>query len=261
MIPAMSRSWRPEMEVAVDLAWTAGRMTLRHYQTGVVVELKEDESPVTVADREAEVFIRQGLQAAYPDDGIVGEEFEPVESRSGRSWYVDPIDGTKSFVAGVPLYGVLVGLAGPADTCLAGAVYLPALDELICAARGEGCFWNGRHARVSTVDQLAEASICFTSSRSFAECGRQRAWEDLSSRARIERGWGDCYGHLLVATGRAEAMLDPIIGPWDCGPLPVILEEAGGSFSDWRGNRTIHGGDAVSTNGHLHGEILGHLRE
>ena len=256
----MSRSWRPEMELAVHLAWTAGRMTLRHYQTGVIAEFKDDESPVTIADREAEIFIREGLQAAYPDDGIVGEELESTESRSGRTWYVDPIDGTKSFVCGVPLFGVLVGLQGPGDTSLAGAVYLPALDELVCAARGDGCYWNGRRARVSTITRLADASICYTSALSFADCGRQAAWEAISSRSRMERGWGDCYGHVLVATGRAEAMLDPVIGPWDCGPLPVILEEAGGSFTDWEGNGTIHGGDAVSTNGGLREEILGHLK-
>ena len=257
----MSRSWLTEMELAADLAWTAGRMTLRHYQTGVIAELKDDESPVTAADREAEVFIREGLQAACPDDGIVGEECEPTGSRSGRRWYVDPIDGTKSFVSGVPLFGVLVGLEGPGGTSLAGAVYLPALDELVCAARGEGCFWNGRRARVSTVNRLADAAICYTSARSFAECGRQAAWEAISSRARLERGWGDCYGHVLVATGRADAMLDPVMSPWDCGPLPVILEEAGGSFTDWRGDVTIHGGDAVSTNGSLREQLLGHLRE
>ena len=153
----MSRSWRPEMELAVHLAWAAGRRTLRHYQTGVIAEFKDDESPVTMADREAEIFIREGLQAAYPEDGIVGEEFEPTESGSGRTWYVDPIDGTKSFLSGVPLFGVLVGLAGPDDTSLAGAVYLPALDEMVCAARGEGCYWNGRRARVSTVTRLADA--------------------------------------------------------------------------------------------------------
>ncbi len=257
----MSASWRLEMEVAVHLAWKAGRLTLQHFQTGVLAELKEDESPVTAADREAETIIRQGLQASYPDDGIVGEEFDPVESRSGRTWYVDPIDGTKSFVSGVPLYGVLIGLEGPRDTCLAGAVYLPALDEMVCASRGEGCFWNGRRARVSAVGRLSDASICYTSARSFAECGRQGAWEALAPRARLERGWGDCYGHILVATGRAEAMLDPIISPWDCGPLPVILEEAGGSFTDWQGQPTIHGGDGVSTNGRLREDILSHLRE
>ena len=250
----MSDSLQKEMEFAAEAAWQAGKVTLRYFQTGVRPEWKEDRSPVTAADREAEKTIRTLLAAAYPDDGITGEEYGSREGSSGRRWLVDPIDGTKSFVQGVPLYGVLIGLE-VGDEAVAGAVYLPALDEMVCAARGEGCWWNGRRASVSTVSSLTEACVCYTSSRSFSELGREDTWEAVRGRARVTRGWGDCYGHVLVATGRAEAMLDPVLNPWDCGPLPPILEEAGGTFTDWTGRTTVRGQDGFSTNGYVFDEL------
>ena len=252
------------MSFAVDTAWHAGRLTLGYFQTGVEAERKADNSPVTIADREAEIAIRQRIEAAYPEDGIVGEEFGTQAGTSGRSWYVDPIDGTKSFVQGVPLYGVMIGLVegepGQPQKGLAGAVYFPALDEMVFAARGQGAWWNGRRARVSQVKDLSEACICFTSHRSFGEQNREQALQRISAASGLVRGWGDCYGHILVATGRAEVMLDPIISPWDCGPLPIILEEAGGTFGDWEGASTLNGADAVSTNGSLFATVIEHLR-
>jgi len=149
--------------------------------------------------------------------------------------------------------GVLIGLE-EGDDVLVGAVYLPGLDELVCAARHLGRWWNGRRASVSRVENLAEACLCclcYTSAASFAARGRQAAFERASSQVRLARGWGDCYGHILVATGRADLMLDPVMNPWDCAPLLPVLREAGGTFTDWQGRATIHGGDAVSTNGHL----------
>ena len=246
------------MDVATELAWRAGRATLGHFQTGVSVELKDDATPVTAADRESEQIIRRGIEDAFPADGVLGEEFGEEPGSSGRRWVIDPIDGTKSFVQGVPLYGVLVALETETGV-VAGAIYLPALDEMLCAATGHGCWWNGRRAHVSDVDKLSDACICYTSSRSFAEQGRSREFDRFGEVARIRRGWGDCYGHVLVATGRAEVMLDPIIGVWDCAPLVPILQEAGGTFTDWRGQVTIHGGDGISTNGAVLAETLGHL--
>ncbi|MDA0335561.1 MAG: inositol monophosphatase family protein [bacterium] len=256
----MSESLKAELEFAVDTAWAVGRISLRYFQTGVQADMKSDDSPVTIADRESESEIRQRLKGAFPADGLIGEEFGEDVGSSGRRWFIDPIDGTKSFVAGVPLFGVLLGLEDVDGSILVGAVYLPALDDMVFAGRGEGAWWNGRRARVSTITDLSVATVCYTSSTSFARHNRQGAWEALTRHTKLARGWGDCYGHVLVATGRAEAMLDPIMNPWDCGPFPVILEEAGGSFTDWQGTTTIHGSDAVSTNGHLRDEILGHLR-
>ncbi|MFH1569327.1 MAG: histidinol-phosphatase, partial [Gemmatimonadota bacterium] len=240
---------------AADAAWRAGKIVMRHYQSGLVPEQKADASPVTIADRESERAIRQQLKAAFPDDGVMGEEHGELVGQSGRRWIIDPIDGTKSFVQGVPLFGVLIGLE-VGDAAVVGAVYLPALDELVCAASGHGCWWNGRRVRTSPVAELGSACVCYTSSRSFATQGRAAAFDRVASRSRLVRGWGDCYGHILVATGRAEVMLDPVMNPWDCAPLQPILTEAGGTFTDWRGTATIHGGDAVSTNGPLLGPVL-----
>lgn len=255
----MSAPLKRRMEVAVDAAWQAGRVALRYFQMGVQPEWKADASPVTVADREAEQRIRAVLHSAFPDDGICGEEFGEEAGGSGYRWYVDPIDGTKSFVQGVPLFGVLIASDGPAGV-EAGAVYLPALDEMVWAGRGEGCYWNGRRARVSAVGDLSQAALCYTSWPDFARQGRAAGWQRLVDGARLVRGWGDCYGHILVATGRAEASFDPVMNAWDCGPLLPILEEAGGTFTDWQGRATIHGRDAFSTNGHLLGAVLAHLR-
>ena len=143
---------------------------------------------------------------------------------------------------------------------MVGVVYLPALDEMVWAARGEGCWWNGRRASVSPVRQLKEACLCYTDGRDFAEQGKARVWEALSQDSWVQRGWGDCYGHLLVATGRAEASFDPVMKPWDCGPLLPILEEAGGTFTDWQGRATLYGEDAFSTNGHLFETVMAYLK-
>ena len=250
----MSDQIRTRLEFAVETAWRAGKITLQYFQTGVETEWKQDHSPVTIADKAAEESIRQAIEKTFPGDGLIGEEFGNSQSQTGINWIIDPIDGTKSFVQGVPLYGVLVAMEDP-DGVQVGVVHMPALDETVWAGRGEGCWWNGRRSRVSSVSVLDQATICYTDWSSFAESDRGGVWDVLSRTTRCCRGWGDCYGHLLVATGRAEASFDPIMNAWDCGPLLPILEEAGGTFTDWRGNATIHGGDAFSTNGSLFDSI------
>jgi histidinol-phosphatase len=245
------------LDFAMDAAWQAGRQTLAHYQTGVTVERKVDRSVVTIADREAEQLLRRLISARYPDHAIVGEEFGDDRRAATHSWILDPIDGTNSFVRGVPFYGVLMALQIEGDPVV-GVAYFPAIDEMIAAARALGCRWNGRRARVSAVTELAEACLCYTDGRSL----KQRLdgeWDRLLAETAIQRGWGDCYGHCLVATGRADVMVDPKMNPWDCAALVPILEEAGGRFTDWRGNVDIAGGDAVSSNGALHDALLARL--
>jgi histidinol phosphatase-like enzyme (inositol monophosphatase family) len=255
----VAASLRQRLEFAVDAAWQAGKIAGRYFQTAVRPEWKADATPVTVADRESEARLRQLIQQAFPDDGILGEEHGHQPGRSGNRWLLDPIDGTKAFVQGVPLYGVLVAMESPAAVEL-GVVYMPALDEMVWAGRGEGCWWNGRRAAVSAVARLEEACVCYTDGSSFAAQGRSAAWERVVQRTRLQRGWGDCYGHVLVATGRAEASFDPVMNPWDCAPLLPILEEAGGTFTDWRGRATIHGADAVSTNGLVYVSVMACLQ-
>ena len=251
----METSIKSGMEFSVDVAWQAGKIIMRYFGTGVSPDWKTDNSPVTIADREAEEIIRKLIVKSFPEDGIVGEEFGNKTSNSGFTWLIDPIDGTKSFVQGVPLFGVLIAREGPNGVDI-GCVYLPALDEMVWAGRGNGCWWNGRRARVSEVNELKDSCICFTSPLNFAKNSRKDEWDSLTKASRLVRGWGDCYGHILVATGRAEASFDPIMNPWDCGPLLPIMEEAQGTFTNWNGEATIHGKDAFSTNGFVFDEVM-----
>ena len=247
-------------DFATELAWNAGRVTLRHFQTNVVAELKADNSPVTIADRESERLMRELIEARYPHHSILGEE--EGETRPGASfrWILDPIDGTKSFVAGVPMYAVLVGLERD-GVPVVGAVAIPPLGEMLTAAHGEGCLWNGRVARVSSTPTLADAVISTTDVRHMREYGRDAAFERLSSRTRMLRGWGDAYGHVLMATGRIDVMLDAVMSPWDCAALVPVIQEAGGTFTDWDGVTTIYGGGAISTNGTLFPQVMQTIRE
>jgi len=247
------------LDFAGDLATQAGRVALGHYQTGIAVEWKADHSPVTAADRMAEDLIRQRIEHRFPDHAIVGEEKGQTDRDSSHRWIVDPIDGTQSFIRGVPLWGVLLGLEIAGDMVL-GVVYLPAVNDVVSAATGLGCQWNGRPARVSATDHLNQALVCYTDALELAR-RRPDAWAKIQTRSRLQRGWSDCYGHVLVATGRADVMLDPVMHPWDCAPFLPILREAGGTFTNWGGEPTIYGGNAISTNGRLYEEIMKTITE
>lgn len=238
-----------------ETAYLAGRLTLGYYQTGIRPDYKADDTPVTVADREAEVFIRRRIEASYPSHAIVGEEFGQTDSASPFRWYIDPIDGTKSFARGVPLYGVLLGLEieGRVEV---GAAYFPALDEMLAAATGLGCWWNGRRAHVSAETNLRRATMAFTDPLSFVRHGRAEPFQRLQEATYYRAGWTDCYGYMLVATGRVELMLDPIMSAWDGGPFPPILQEAGGYYGDWHGHPTIHAEEALATTATLLPEVL-----
>jgi histidinol phosphatase-like enzyme (inositol monophosphatase family) len=254
---------RTFFDFAIDAAWQAGQLTLSHFQTNVAVEWKSDHSPVTVADRESEQLLRRLIETRFPGHAIIGEEFGEVSTDSRHRWIIDPIDGTRSFIRGVPLYGVLVGLE-IAGEMVVGVVHFPGLGETVAAARGEGCRWNGRLVHVSSVSRLDQALLAYTDCADFVNHEGAATWERLLAATHTQRGWGDCYGHCLVATGRAEVMVDPIMCSWDAAPLLPIMHEAGGSFSDWKGNATIYGGNAFSTNGVLFEavrEILGSSAE
>ena len=254
MIPVASEL-RALLDFAVELAHDAGNITYRHFKGSFVAERKADNSFVTVADRETEKYLRASIEKSFPDDAILGEEEGEKPGGSNRRWILDPIDGTYSFVHGVPLYGVLIGLEVDDEPVL-GVVNLPALNELVYAARGVGCFWNDAPARVSTTGALGDALLLATDFGACEQYGFGRATEILQRQVNARRTWGDAYGHVLVATGRADIMLDPMMNVWDCAALLPILEEAGGTFTDWHGQRTIRGGNAISTNGTLFGSVM-----
>jgi histidinol phosphatase-like enzyme (inositol monophosphatase family) len=223
---------------------------MRHFHRPLEVERKTDGSPVTIADREAEAAAREWIERHFPADGILGEELGLERPDAPRRWILDPIDGTRSFIRGVPLWGSLVAVTEGHDV-LAGAAFFPAVDELLVAARGCGCWWNGRSCQVSTVRDLANATVLATDDRFPDRRARRDAWDQLASRAAVARTWGDCYGYLLVATGRAEVMVDDIVSAWDAAAILPIIDEAGGVLTDWTGTPTAFGGDVIATNGVL----------
>lgn len=238
------------LEFAVDLAWRAGRATLSHFQTGHSVEWKPDASPVTIADRDAERLLRQRIESAFPDDGIIGEEFGTVRENAGRRWILDPIDGTRSFIHGVPLYGTLIAVEIGGEPVV-GVIHMPALDETVAAASGLGCWWNGRRAQVSTTASMSRALVVTSDVSMFRATGRADAWVRLSDAAATARTWGDCYGYALVATGRAEAMIDGGLSIWDAAAVAPIVREAGGVVTDFDGRNRHDSGNLVATNAAL----------
>jgi myo-inositol-1(or 4)-monophosphatase len=249
------------LSFAEQTAREAGALTLEYFLTdGARAEFKSDDTPVTIADRKAEELIRSRIAGAYPDHQIVGEEYGATEGSSDYRWIIDPIDGTKSFVHGVPLYAVLIALEikGKMEV---GCAYFPALDEIISAATGLGAQWNGKPCRVSEVASIDRAVCAHIDTAYFGKNGKGEPWERLQKAVYYNAGWCDAYGYLLVATGRAEIMLDPVMAVWDCGPFPPIFKEAGGYFGDWSGNEgRIDGGEALATNAALRDEVVALLQ-
>ena len=238
------------LDAVTDVARIAGDVALRHFRRGVAVEWKADGSPVTIADREAEQAAREWITRRYPDHGILGEEQGETGTGARYRWVVDPIDGTKTFVRGVPLWGTLVAIA-MGETVVAGAAYFPAVGEMIAAAPGAGCWSNGTRCQVSSVATLADATVLTTDERFRRTPQHVEGWRSLSAKSAVARSWGDCYGYLLVATGRAEVMVDGVVGPWDTAALYPIVTEAGGVFTDWSGRPTGGGGSAIAPNAAL----------
>jgi len=249
-----------ERAFAVEIARAAGALTLEYFgRDDLLVEQKADRTPVTEADRAVEKMLRARIEERYPDDGILGEEFGEKHGISGRRWILDPIDGTRSFERGVPLYGNLIALEVDREIAV-GVIHMPALHELAHAAAGAGAVWvtnvgtvaeRERPARVSMTDDPASALFCFTSVGGFDRAGEAAMFQRLRAAFAKDRGWSDCYGHFLVATGRVDLMVDPMLGSWDAAALKVVVEEAGGTFTDLAGNATHLGGSGMSTNGAL----------
>ena len=240
------------VEEAAEMARQAGALTLNWFrQATLTVEAKRDGSPVTEADRSAESFLRTKLADRRPADGIVGEEHGTTEGRNGKTWFIDPIDGTESFIRRIPLYATLLALRdeyGPA----VGVINLPALGHTVAAGRGRGCFLDGSPARVSDRSQLEGAMFTTTGFNLL----RGEVAERLHRSPMQIRGWGDAYGYSLVAAGMAEAMYDPIAAPWDLAPMAVIIPEAGGIFTDRNGVPDFGAGSGLASNGLLHGRLL-----
>ncbi len=257
-------------QLAVRIVREIGAHALTYYQQqDIGLDFKPDRSPVTRADKEGEELARRILDAECPADAILGEEYGEKDGASGYRWYLDPIDGTVSFVRGVPLFGCMAALEHDGEP-VAGAICFPALGEIVYAAAGQGAWWANaigkpadpldlRPARVSSVADLGEAMFSSTGFHNFDRIGKAEGLARLLRAVGEARGWSDCYAHYLVATGRADVMIDPLMSVWDTAPLLPIVEEAGGRFSGLNGARTIHEPNALSTNGLLHEAVLAAL--
>lgn len=259
--------WLRLRDVALAAARAGGRAAMPHFRRPeLAVEWKADESPVTRADRESEAAIKAVITAATPDDAWLGEETGTSERLgpgsgplSGRRWIVDPIDGTRNFVRGIPLWAVLVACeadlpGGP--QVIAAAVGIPALDEWYDAVLGGGARCNGQPIQVSTEERLDRSLWCFETPLYFRKQGLGAVFDHLAAQVGLCRGMGDAYGHMLIASGRAEVMIEPMLSTWDVAATSLVVSEAGGRFSDLAGTASIRSGNAIVTNGRMHKEMV-----
>ncbi|WP_425398865.1 inositol monophosphatase family protein [Aeoliella sp.] len=271
MTATLETETKSRLEWAVEIARQAGDVTLEYFRNpSLLVERKGDDSPVTAADKGAEKLLRERIAERFADDAIVGEEYGQTPGTSGFVWVLDPIDGTKSFIHGVPLYTTLIGVLHTADgnvesgTTQLGVIRAPALDEVIYARRGAGA-WHQRgtgepvRAAVAPDRPLAEGLLVTSEVGSFRKRKSGQGMEtylELDQRARLARTWGDAYGYMMVATGRADVAIDPEMNLWDAAALQPVIEEAGGVFGDWQGTATVHSGEAVAGNATAMREVL-----
>ncbi len=262
----MNPDWTSRYDFMARAAQEAGRIALNYFPDidsadfASQVVWKSDNSPVTVADRDAETCLRKLLLDAFPGDGFYGEEFGMTDGDSGYRWIVDPVDGTRNFVRGIPLWATLIGLEYKGEP-IAGIAYEPVVGHLFRALRGDGAYRGDKRIRVSTVDKLDDAMMFYSNIDWFIAAGKQDCFIELAKRTQRQRGFGDYYGHLLVAQGSGELMAEHGVHPWDIAAIKVIVEEAGGRFTDWSGVPTIHKPDVLTSNGLLHDECLAILQE
>lgn len=242
------------LDAAIEIARIGGEHTLKYFKKDLTIISKEDDSPVTVADRETEQIIRKEILKRFPEHGIIGEEYGQTNKESKITWVLDPIDGTKSFIHGIPFYTTLIGIMIENEPVV-GIIYAPALDELCAAGIGLGATFNGEPCRVSETRDLSKATFLVTEIDRFRELGQQELFQELLDRTKIHRTWGDAYGHMMVATGRADLMYDPELNIWDAAALLPVVKEAGGIFCDVNGKQTIHSGNGYSTNEFLYPEL------
>lgn len=264
--PALHAALADRVACMRAAAEAAAHGTLALFQSDALrVESKGEAGPVTQADRDAEQCIRMAIQSRFPEDGLLGEEYGTQAGHSGFTWIIDPIDGTVSFASGVPLYGTLLAIeqaqADGSRRVVAGVCEMPALRERVWAVEGGGAWWEREgqapvRAQVRRCTDLAQALVATTGSEYFRRTDRLPVLARLEATVGRLRGWSDCYALVLLATGRCDAAIDPLMNPWDCGPFDVIVREAGGVFTDWTGHPGIHGGDSIAAHAGLHAELL-----
>ncbi len=227
------RAMSPRLAFALEAVHRAAQSTLAHFGAGVEVDLKSDLSPLTVADRGAERLLREMITGVYPGEAILGEE-EGLSGQGAHRWIIDPIDGTKSFVSGVPLYATLLGFEVEGEPVI-GVAAFPALGEIYYAEKGQGAYLNGRPIRFSEETERARMTLCHAGLKGLSQHGMLPGMARISAEVMAARSWCDAYGHMMVASGRAAAMVDPIVSHWDVSPILPILREAGADCQNLSG--------------------------
>jgi histidinol-phosphatase len=255
----MNAEWRNRYEVGVAAAQAAGALALEHFDRSIAVEWKADQSPVTIADKNAEKLLRETLLRQFPGDGFLGEEFGDQPGTTGYRWIIDPIDGTRSFVRGVPLWATLVGLEYRGEL-IAGITHLPALEQTYRALRGDGAYRDDRRIHVSDISDLSKAHLYYSSISWFKRDGSEQRFLEMYYKTQRQRGFGDFYGFVLVAQGSGEAMIEHGVHAWDVAALIPLLEEAGGRMTNWAGAVDMYAPDVIATNGLLHEQFLTGLK-
>lgn len=245
-----------KLEAAVRAAKAAGEVILPYFRTALQVETKADQSPVTAADRAAEQMIVETLQSQFPDYGFLGEEFGEQVGTTDARWIIDPIDGTQNFIRGIPYFATLLALE-EAGEITHGVIYAPAEQILFYAARGFGAFTNDHQPlAVSSIDNLSQAMLVHGGLDILRQGGYWDGFIKLIDATARQRGFGDYFAHTFVFRGQAEVMVEADVKPWDLAPLKIIAEEAGGRFTDFTGQPTIYGGNAIVSNRHVHAAVL-----
>ena len=237
-----------------QLAHASGDIINGYFRSGVAIETKSDESPVTIADKKAEEVMREMIMKAFPNHGIIGEEFGNHNEDAEYQWVLDPIDGTKSFISGTFLFGTLIGLMKNRQPIL-GAIHHSVTSHLLIGT-GDEAKLNDVPVTVRSNSRIADATMLYTD---FVDVNKYQdglAFQQLMGRTKFNRTWGDCHGYFLVATGYADMMLDPIMNLWDIVALVPVIEGAGGTITDWRGNAPLDGHGIIATNGDLHAQVL-----
>ncbi len=261
----MSTDLQTRLDFAVSAAQASSKITLEYFgQSNLDQSTKHDGTPVTAADRACESDLRARIIKAYPQDSILGEEFEPKVGASDYEWVIDPIDGTISFVHGVPLFGTMLACMHNGFPIL-GVIAMPCLNETVYAADGLGCWHttNGSaptRAQVSNVNKLDESLINTTSMSYFVTPAHRKLYEQLDARSKHTRGWSDCYGWVLLATGRVDAVIEPVLSLWDFAAAIPIITESGGCWSDLRGKQSLESGEMVASNRELHQLLVSMIR-
>ena len=256
----MNLEWRSRYDLAIEAAQQAGKLAFSYFEHALEVERKSDDSPVTIADRSAEERIRTLVSRFFPNDGFLGEEFGDQEGSSGYRWIIDPIDGTKSFIRHNPIWATLIGLEYQGEQ-IGGVVYIPTFGQTFHALRGDGAYRDARRIRVSDISELSQSVMAYSSMGWFTRAGKAEVFHRLYSATARQRGYGDFYGFVLVAQGSCDLMIEHGVHAWDVAATKVLVEEAGGRFTDWNGVPTIHTPDVLASNGRLHETVLSYLQD